>query len=75
MQCPTYRADMELEADLIEEIARFYGYQNIPDDRARQHECRAAVASSSLRACNAGTMLLGHGLQRSASTSVLPLRQ
>jgi phenylalanyl-tRNA synthetase beta chain len=30
VQCPTYRADMELEADLIEEIARFYGYQNIP---------------------------------------------
>jgi len=28
--CPTYRADMELEADLTEELARFYGYQNIP---------------------------------------------
>jgi phenylalanyl-tRNA synthetase beta chain len=28
--CPTHRADMELEADLIEELARFYGYQNIP---------------------------------------------
>ena len=28
--CPTNRADMELEADLIEELARFYGYQNIP---------------------------------------------
>jgi phenylalanyl-tRNA synthetase beta chain len=28
--CPTYRADMELEADLIEELACFYGYQNIP---------------------------------------------
>ena len=28
--CPSYRADMELEADLVEEIARFYGYQNIP---------------------------------------------
>lgn len=28
--CPSYRADMELEADLIEEIARFYGYGNIP---------------------------------------------
>jgi phenylalanyl-tRNA synthetase beta chain len=27
---PSYRADMELEADLIEEIARFHGYQNIP---------------------------------------------
>ncbi len=30
VECPTYRADMELEADLIEEVARFYGYQNIP---------------------------------------------
>ena len=28
--CPTFRADMELEADLIEELARFYGYGNIP---------------------------------------------
>ena len=28
--CPTSRADMELEADLIEELARFHGYQNIP---------------------------------------------
>jgi len=28
--CPTYRVDMELEADLVEELARFYGYQNIP---------------------------------------------
>jgi len=28
--CPTWRADMELEADLIEELARFHGYQNIP---------------------------------------------
>ena len=28
--CPTFRADMELEADLIEELARFYGYDNIP---------------------------------------------
>jgi len=28
--CPSHRPDMELEADLIEELARFYGYQNIP---------------------------------------------
>jgi phenylalanyl-tRNA synthetase beta chain len=28
--CPSHRADMELEADLIEELARFYGYGNIP---------------------------------------------
>jgi phenylalanyl-tRNA synthetase beta chain len=30
VQCPTSRADMELEADLIEELARFFGYQDIP---------------------------------------------
>ena len=34
--CPTYRADMELEADLIEELARFFGYQNIPTTDARR---------------------------------------
>lgn len=29
-RCPSYRADMEMEADIIEELARFHGYQNIP---------------------------------------------
>ncbi len=28
---PTYRFDMEIEEDLIEEVARVYGYNNIPD--------------------------------------------
>jgi len=27
---PTFRVDIEREADLIEEVARFYGYENIP---------------------------------------------
>lgn len=31
---PTFRVDVELEADLVEEIARFYGYQNIPTTHA-----------------------------------------
>ena len=30
VSCPSFRADMELEADLIEELARFHGYDNIP---------------------------------------------
>lgn len=30
VQVPTFRVDIEREADLIEEIARFYGYENIP---------------------------------------------
>jgi len=30
VSCPSFRADMELEADLIEELARFRGYDKIP---------------------------------------------
>lgn len=30
VKVPTFRVDIEREADLIEEIARFYGYENIP---------------------------------------------
>ena len=29
---PSFRFDIAIEADLIEEIARVYGYENIPDD-------------------------------------------
>ncbi|WP_136806831.1 phenylalanine--tRNA ligase subunit beta [Desulfosediminicola flagellatus] len=28
--CPTFRIDIEREADLVEEVARLYGYNNIP---------------------------------------------
>ncbi len=30
VKVPTFRVDIEREADLVEEIARFYGYENIP---------------------------------------------
>ena len=30
---PSFRYDIEIEEDLIEEIARVYGYENIPDNR------------------------------------------
>ncbi|WP_024850604.1 phenylalanine--tRNA ligase subunit beta [Hydrogenovibrio kuenenii] len=31
MTAPTYRFDMEIEADLIEEVGRVYGYNNLPE--------------------------------------------
>jgi phenylalanyl-tRNA synthetase beta chain len=31
VQAPTYRPDITMEVDLIEEIARLYGYNNVPD--------------------------------------------
>jgi phenylalanyl-tRNA synthetase beta chain len=30
VEVPTYRPDIEMEVDLIEEVARLYGYENIP---------------------------------------------
>ena len=30
---PSFRFDIEIEADLIEEIGRVYGYENIPDEQ------------------------------------------
>jgi len=32
---PSYRFDIKIEVDLIEEIARIYGYENIPSTRAK----------------------------------------
>ncbi|KUG04924.1 phenylalanyl-trna synthetase beta chain [hydrocarbon metagenome] len=31
VEVPTYRPDISMEVDLIEEVARLYGYNNIPD--------------------------------------------
>ena len=31
VQVPSYRFDLEIEEDLIEEVARLYGFENIPD--------------------------------------------
>ncbi|HEV3121674.1 MAG TPA: phenylalanine--tRNA ligase subunit beta [Isosphaeraceae bacterium] len=31
---PSWRSDLEREIDLIEEVARVYGYEHIPEDRA-----------------------------------------
>jgi phenylalanyl-tRNA synthetase beta chain len=33
-RAPSWRSDLEREIDLIEEVARVYGYEHIPEDRA-----------------------------------------
>jgi phenylalanyl-tRNA synthetase beta chain len=55
---PSYRFDIEIEEDLIEEVARLYGYQNLPEkppvasmammeqpeDKRNRHELRKRMA-------------------------------
>lgn len=57
---PTYRFDIEIEEDLIEEVARLYGYQNLPEvppvsslammelpeDKRDRHELRKFMAEA-----------------------------
>ena len=33
VRAPSYRFDMQIEVDLIEEVARIYGYNNLPDSQ------------------------------------------
>jgi phenylalanyl-tRNA synthetase beta chain len=37
VRIPTYRGDIKAEIDLIEEVARLYGYDNIPRQAGRYH--------------------------------------
>jgi phenylalanyl-tRNA synthetase beta chain len=58
--CPTCRADMELEADVIEELARFHGYQNIP--ATLPPSCTAGTLSPTYELENSlRQMMVGHG--------------
>jgi phenylalanyl-tRNA synthetase beta chain len=66
--CPTYRADMELEADLIEELARFHGYQNIPTSLPPSRN--VGIHSPSYRVENtAREILIGQGYSEAVNLS------
>ena len=43
---PTWRFDLEIEADLIEEIARLYGYNKLPETRPEVPQCMVGKAEN-----------------------------
>jgi phenylalanyl-tRNA synthetase beta chain len=43
VRAPTWRPDLTIEEDLIEEVARVYGYDNIPTESPRVHASLAAA--------------------------------
>jgi len=72
--CPSYRADMELEADLVEELARFFGYQNIPTTLPA---ARTAGSPSPVSACESAARrtLMGLGYSESVHLSFAGSRE
>lgn len=57
---PTWRSDVDREVDLIEEVARVYGYDKVPTCKRIQIEARAADPRQKLGQ-KAGTFLNGCG--------------
>ncbi|MGP3594218.1 phenylalanine--tRNA ligase subunit beta [Vagococcus sp. WN89Y] len=60
---PSWRFDMEIEEDLVEEVARIYGYNNIPDAPVQAGLVMGEHRESSLSLKRVKTMLSDKGYQ------------
>jgi phenylalanyl-tRNA synthetase beta chain len=63
MSVPTYRNDISMEADLIEEVARVYGYNNIPKSPPRHISSTIFNAALYELEKNIRERLIAEGLQ------------
>ncbi|MGH9038674.1 MAG: phenylalanine--tRNA ligase subunit beta [Acidimicrobiia bacterium] len=68
---PTYRPDIEREIDLIEEVARHHGYNNIVRTLPRQAEPGAGLTPVQLSRRLVRETLLGAGLDEATTFSLL----
>ncbi len=61
VKVPSYRFDISIEADLIEEIARIYGYQNIPSQTPRIKARMTSITGPTAQISQMATMLQNRG--------------
>ncbi|SEQ48982.1 phenylalanyl-tRNA synthetase beta subunit [Rosenbergiella nectarea] len=66
---PSWRFDMEIEEDLIEEVARVYGYNNIPDVPVKAGLIMPAHREASLALQRIKTLLVDKGYQEAITYS------
>ncbi len=65
---PTWRRDLEREIDLIEEVARIYGYDKIPEDRPVPLTVSSATLQDRVRE-KAADLLVGAGFFEAVTVS------
>ncbi|MFC6175842.1 phenylalanine--tRNA ligase subunit beta [Companilactobacillus huachuanensis] len=68
---PTRRWDMEIEADLVEEVNRIYGYANLPNTLPAGMETRGGYDPKRELANKLRDILLGEGLDEVINFSLL----
>lgn len=66
---PTWRFDMQIEEDLVEEIARVYGYNSIPDVPLRADLIMTAHREANLPLRRVKTLLVDRGYQEAITYS------
>ncbi|MGX8873696.1 hypothetical protein ACWWJR_27530, partial [Escherichia coli] len=66
---PSWRFDVEIEEDLIEEVARIYGYNNIPDVPLRADLIMTDHREADLPLKRVKTMLVDNGFQEAITYS------
>ncbi len=69
VQAPSHRFDIETEADLIEEVARLYGYDRIDTARPRVHAVLGGQPESRIETNRQRDTLVGRGYQEAITYS------
>ncbi|WP_136799119.1 MULTISPECIES: phenylalanine--tRNA ligase subunit beta [Desulfosediminicola] len=67
--CPTFRVDIEREADLVEEVARLYGYNNIPTTLPQASLSYPEQDEKRFKRADATNMLLSIGFSEAINYS------
>ncbi|QTF08239.1 phenylalanine--tRNA ligase subunit beta [Brenneria izadpanahii] len=66
---PSWRFDMEIEEDLVEEVARLYGYDNIPNVATQAPLKMTSHREADLSLKRVKTLLVDHGYQEAITYS------
>lgn len=71
---PSWRFDMEIEEDLVEEVARVYGYNNIPDVPVRADLVMTKHREADLTLKRVKTLLVDHASRKPSPTALSILK-